>query len=133
MGRAKPFGNPVSFGSSVDTVMCTINRAEIKFHRPYFFNLLKHFRHTPPTHTPNHPFAAEVRRAANYETVIMMMDVKAILYIRYAACANKTKTSTTRLYAPLNRMLEIIMALLVNNVRRVRYNIFLFPFALLSP
>jgi len=37
-------------------------------------------------------FAAEVGRAENYDTVIMMMDVEPVLYIRYTACAG---TSTT--------------------------------------
>lgn len=71
---------------------CKINKAEIqisrvqKKKRRFLVKILKCLKGF------FYLFAAEVGRAENYDTVIMMMDVEPVLYIRYTACAG---TSTT--------------------------------------
>lgn len=70
---------------------CKINRAKIQISiqknpEKFLANILKHLKGL------FYLFAAEVGRAENYDTVIIMMDVEPVLYIRYTACAG---TSTT--------------------------------------
>lgn len=69
---------------------CKINSAEIKISikkvKTWLAKILRHLKGL------FYLFAEEVGKAEYYDTVIIMMDVEPVLYIRYTACAGSSTT-----------------------------------------